>query len=163
MHLRKPSGAAQRLFGITLFLFTAIAGAQTASAAATVDVYVGDFHFFDSPDGVHFDPAISVGDTIHWIFYSGFHSSTSVAGISESWNSGDQSGSIGNSPTFDHTFTHAGSFQYYCDIHGFDAGNGVAGGMSAIISVRAVPEPVSATIAVGAMLGLMRTARRGRC
>ena len=48
------------------------------------------------------------------------------AGGAVSWNSGTMN--AGN--TFDHTFTHSGTFEYYCGFHGVDNGNGTAGGMS---------------------------------
>ena len=37
--------------------------------------------------------------------------------------------------TFDQTFDQAGTFNYYCRIHGFDNHNGTAGGMSGTITV----------------------------
>jgi len=71
-----------------------------------------------------FTPAtqsIFVGDTIHWVWDGGFHSTTSGTcsalftctgdGI---WDSGI-TGTIGN--TFDFTFSTAGTFPYYCRQH----------------------------------------------
>src|SRR5262249_23753817 len=87
---------------------------------------------------------IHVGDTIHWVLDQGMHSTTSVAHIAESWDSGVSS-TVGF--TFDHTFTHVGSFAYYCSIHGHDNGNGTAGGMSGTITVTAAA-PVLESIAV---------------
>src|SRR5262245_10578660 len=102
---------------------------------ATVTVHIFDFDFSANPKGQPIvDPTINVGDTIHWVWDEGFHSTTSVAGIAEQWDSG-ATGTGGH--TFDHPFTHAGTFAYYCSIHGFDNGDGTAGGMSGTITVNA--------------------------
>jgi uncharacterized protein YjdB len=53
-----------------------------------------------------------------------------------------------NAPwTFDHTFTHAGNYVYYCKIHGTDNGNGTASGMFGTITVNA-PTATLTSIAV---------------
>src|SRR5262249_32954296 len=44
---------------------------------------------------------------------------------------------FGPGPTFDHKFTHAGVITYYCNIHGFDVGDGTAEGMVGQITVIA--------------------------
>jgi plastocyanin len=99
---------------------------------STVDVHLTNFAFTPAATTIH------VGDTIHWINDQGDHSTTSVAGIAESWDSG-----LMNAPwTFDHTFTHAGTFAYYCKLHGSDNGNGTASGMSGTITVM----PAAATL-----------------
>src|SRR3954467_12028962 len=99
---------------------------------ATVTVHIFNFDFSANPQGQPIvDPTIHVGDTIHWVDDQGFHSTTSVAGSAESWDSGAQNTGF----TFDHTFTHAGTFTYFCSIHGQDNGNGTAGGMSGTITV----------------------------
>src|SRR2546423_213549 len=94
---------------------------------STATVHVGS-NFF-SPSSVTVHP----GDTVHWVFDEGVHSTTSVAGISESWDS-----DVRTTPgtTFDHTFTNIGSFAYYCTVHGFDQGNGTAGGMAGRVIVK---------------------------
>jgi plastocyanin len=74
---------------------------------------------------------IKVGDTVHWVWESDDHSTTSVAGSIESWDSGV----VNTGATFDHTFTHPGMYVYYCKIHGQDNGNGTASGMSGSIMV----------------------------
>jgi plastocyanin len=100
-------------------------------------VHVFDFDFSTNPAGMPvMDATIHAGDTVHWTWDSGFHSVTSVAGSLESFDSGDQ---FAPSATFDHTFTHVGRITYYCNIHGFDNGNGTAGGMSGVITVLAPP------------------------
>jgi plastocyanin len=92
----------------------------------TVTVNIVNFAF--NPDPV----TIITGDTIHWVWQTSNHSTTSVVGDPESWDSGVHSSGF----TFDHTFTHAGKYAYYCSIHGFDNGDGTAGGMSGTITVN---------------------------
>jgi plastocyanin len=99
---------------------------------ATVNVDVINFAFNPNPVTIH------VGDTIHWVWVSDDHSTTSVGGSIESWDSGV----LNNGATFDHTFTHAGTYVYYCKIHGQDNGNGTASGMSGMIMVM----PASVTL-----------------
>jgi plastocyanin len=71
-------------------------------------VNVQDFNFNPNPVTIH------VGDTIHWVWVNGMHSTTSVAGSIETWDSGVRMAPF----TLDHTFTHAGTFNYFCTIHG---------------------------------------------
>ena len=123
---------------------------------SNTNVYVFDVDFStDSSGATIVDPVINVGDSITWIWVSGVHSVTSVNGSAESFNSGDRFGG----PNFTHTFTQTGTFEYYCDIHGFDAGDGTAGGMAGIITVLAVPEPLSLASA-GSLLLLTLPRRR---
>jgi spore coat protein A len=107
--------------------------AITATVSAqTVDVYVYSFDFSVNPPGQPVvDPVIGVGQTVRWVWLEGNHTTTSVAGIPEQWDA-----SLGqSSPTFSHTFTHVGTFWYYCRPHGFDNGDQTAGGMSGTITV----------------------------
>jgi plastocyanin len=105
--------------------------AAAAAAASSVSVQV---HFSDyNPD-----PTINVGDTVVWSFndFGLGHTVISVAGSAEVFDSGSRT-----SGTFQHTFTHAGTFNYYCIFHGFDNGDGTADGMAGTITVVAAPEP----------------------
>ncbi len=127
--------------GKALSVPSALAGMSGGGESVTT-VHVYGFDFSTNPSsGPVVDPVISVGDTIHWVFDASFHTVTSVSGSAESFNSGTI---FTAGATFDHTFTQAGTFQYYCAIHGFDNGNGTAGGMAGLVTVRAVPEPASA-------------------
>jgi plastocyanin len=66
---------------------------------------------------------VAVGDTVKWGLGGGTHTTHAVAGQGESWDSGDLTGS-----GFTHTFTHAGTFKYYCAHHGsVDGGSGMVG------------------------------------
>ncbi|MBX3355274.1 MAG: DNRLRE domain-containing protein [Phycisphaeraceae bacterium] len=123
MNLRVPS-------------FVAAAVLVGSAAAATVDVYVYNLEFsINPPGGPVVDPVIAVGDTVRWVHLQGNHTTTSVVGSVEVWNAPISS----SSPTFSHTFTHAGVFHYYCIPHGFDNGDGTAGGMAGIVTVLDAP------------------------
>jgi plastocyanin len=139
-----------------------LALAPLSITAATVTVHIVNFDFVDTVGGSHFDPTVFVGDTVHWVWDSNFHSTTSVTGQVESWDSGINDSGF----TFDHTFTNAGDFAYYCIPHGQDNGNGTASGMSGIVHVvpaGVIPEPASWSLmaAGAAALGLVRWRRRG--
>src|SRR5262249_11387809 len=86
---------------------------------------------------------IHQGDTVEWVWQTGFHNVLSVGGIAEQWNSGTPTGTVGT--TFDHTFTHVGTFAYYCSVHGSDRGNGTASGMAGTVTVEATPTPTPTT------------------
>ncbi len=112
--------------------------AATFAATNTLQVFNDDF---GSAPSTHIDPTINVGDTVRWVWASGGipHSTTAAAGQAESWDSG-----VHTQPfSFDHTFTQAGTFNYYCSVHGFDAGGGNVAGMSGHVVVQA---PTSAVI-----------------
>jgi plastocyanin len=141
-----------RIFWIALWILAALV--QSAEAQMTVDLYVYS-DGFGTAAHTPLNPTIDLGDTVHWIWDASDHSTTSAAGQAESWNSGILSAGS----TFDHTFTHLGTFNYYCMVHGFDAGNGTVGGMSGFITV--VPEPQAWGAATGLLLlGLIAIRRR---
>jgi plastocyanin len=73
---------------------------------ATQQVQVGPGMVF-APDPV----SISVGDTVEWIWAEDNHSTTSVDGL---WDSGV----LNTNARYPHTFPNAGSFSYYCTVHG---------------------------------------------
>jgi plastocyanin len=107
--------------------------ALAASAAArTVDVRVYNTDFSAAPKGqAVLDPIIDLGDTVRWNWEAGGHSTRSAAGQTETWNSGVN----GFGSAFEHTFSNVGAFWYFCQPHGFDRGDGTAGGMAGTITV----------------------------
>src|SRR5262245_50964740 len=101
-------GRRRRRFGMGFHGALELLEARALLAAVTVHVV----NFAFNPT----NPTIHVNDTIHWVFDTSNHSTTSVKGIAESWDSGI----LNAGATFDHTFTHAGTFAYYCTVHGSD-------------------------------------------
>jgi plastocyanin len=104
--------------------------ARELMAMAGVDVI--NTNFAPNPVTIH------MGDTVEWVWDSNGLSTTSVAGSQESWNSGIQNTGF----TFEHTFTHVGTFSYYDVSHGVDNGNGTAGGMAGEVIVLP-PSPLT--------------------
>ena len=102
--------------------------AHQVAAAATKTVQVG-------PSGtLAFSPpavTVDVGDTVEWLWVSGFHSTTRQQGA-ETWDSG----AVATPHTFSHTFTHPGTYPYICTVH-------VAYGMTGTVTVR--PAAVTTT------------------
>lgn len=80
-----------------------------ATKAAVHIIQVSNFQF--SPSTVN----AAVGDTIHWVWVSGFHTttSTSVPAGAATWNANLQ----GAGQTFDYVPTVAGTYNYWCAIH----------------------------------------------
>ncbi len=134
-------------------LVTATAAALATCVAAhadpvTVTVYVFNYDFSQvhptppfPPNAPPDDPTIRVGDTIRWQRVSGTHNVRSCAGTPEQFNSPYLTSSA---PTFSHTYTHVGHFEYYCTPHGFDIGGNFAGGMSGFVDV--LPAPCAADL-----------------
>jgi plastocyanin len=57
---------------------------------------------------------IAVGDTVRWTNFDSFaHTATSLAGATETFDSGN----LPNGATFSFTFTAAGDNPYFCKIH----------------------------------------------
>lgn len=142
-----------------LFGGVAIVGLAFTSAvrADVVDVYVYDFDYSTSPElEPVVDAIINVGDTVRWTWVKGNHSVTSATGQLEFFDSGVI---FTLQAAYEHTFTNQGTFWYYCQVNGFDNGDGTASGMSGTITVRSVPAPAGAAVAIGAM-GLVARRRR---
>ena len=142
-------------FSVLAVLAVALSPGASPAGIVNVDVFgagSGDFGIFNpaTMTGMHFDPTINVGDTIHWVFQQGVHDTTSLVGQTETWASPSPM-PVGSS--FDHVFTHVGNFTYICTIHGFDNGNGTASGMQGIIHVVPEPSLILGISAVGMALG----------
>src|SRR5215218_96376 len=89
---------------------TAIAALGVAAPSLAADVGV------DVTPDFTFEPKeqkIAVGDTVTWNFVDGGHSTTSLAGQPDSWNSHTEK----QGATFEHTFTRPGRYQYLCIPH----------------------------------------------
>jgi len=147
--MHPPPARRSPLLDLALVVVVAIAAASPASAQQTVTVNVVDFDFVHPTTFEHFDPTITVGDTVRWVFVEGIHTTTSNAGQTESWNSDLQFPPA----TFDHTFTHAGTFSYTCQVHG-------ALGMQGVVNVQPVPEPSLVLLVATVVGGLILYVRR---
>jgi plastocyanin len=97
--------------GLILAPITALAalGVASPSLAADVPVTIEPQTFAFAPK----TESVGVGDTVTWTFNDGNHTTTSLPGQPDKWNSGleDQGG------TFQKTFTTPGRYQYICIPH----------------------------------------------
>jgi plastocyanin len=86
----------------------------------TMTVMVGSGGFTFDPPNV----TIQVGDTVHWVWATGGHNVVSGSGGSADGSfcspadaSCGAAPLLGSGATYDHTFTQAGSFPYFCAAH----------------------------------------------
>jgi plastocyanin len=96
-------------------------------AAATIDVEVSNFKY--TPNQVN----IQVGDTVRWTNSGGFHN---VRADNDAFGN---EASMANW-TFSHTFTSAGDFPYYCEVHSQPGGD-INVGMNGLVRVAGGPPP----------------------
>jgi len=113
------------LLAIASLVVTLVVSAGSASAATT-NVAVGDIYFCnESLQGGVCTTTITAGDTVVWDF-SGAELAHTVTecGASCSDPTGSPSFDSGvvqsGEGTFQYTFTTAGTYNYYCQIHAFD-------------------------------------------
>ena len=114
--------------GTLLCAGLACGGVRPASASETATVQVRNFVF---------DPAvvtITVGDTVTWVRVEGLHN---VLADDGSFTSGPPNSTW---ISYSHTFTQAGSFPYYCQVHGGPGGVGMAGTV-VVAGTATLPEP----------------------
>jgi plastocyanin len=99
-----------RITRLTLAPITALAalGVAAPSLAADFGIAVRDYEFGPKTQQV------AVGDKVIWNFTEGEHSTTSLPGQPESWDSDVRAG--GAAP-FEKTFTKPGRYQYVCTPH----------------------------------------------
>jgi plastocyanin len=90
---------------VSLILATFAMCARPTDAATTWTVKM---HACEVPSFEPVMPTINVGDTVTWVDVEGYHTTTSVSGQAESWDSGPMV--IGQS--FSHTFTVPGTYRY---------------------------------------------------
>jgi plastocyanin len=94
-------------------------------SAASTTVEVGDIYFCDSSyQGDVCTTTVSVGDTVVWDF-SGAQISHTVTACGDDCNRPTaapvfDSGVMSSGGTYQFTFTSAGTFNYYCQIHAFE-------------------------------------------
>lgn len=87
-------------------------------AMATVIVGMnGSFSFTDQQSGGN-TTTIHAGNSVHWVWQSGFHSVTSGSCSGACTPDGMFDSGQGSGMTFDHTFPAAGNFPYFCTVHG---------------------------------------------
>jgi plastocyanin len=88
-----------------------------AGGTRTVNVGQGGNAFVDQVSG-NSTTSITVGTTVHWVFVASAHSTTSgpcpPCSGDGTWDSGVHT----SGATFDHTFSTAGTFPYFCTVHG---------------------------------------------
>ena len=104
------------VMGIGLFMF----GALAPAFATTSEVTISDNHF--TPASV----TVTKGDTVHWSYPTGTsdHSVTARPQQAEKFDSSTNCPPACITPggEFSWKFTHAGTFTYYCKIHGSPSG-----------------------------------------
>lgn len=83
-----------------------------AGGVQNVAIGSGGDRFVDSVSGTS-TTTIARGTTVHWT-WNGFHSTTSQDSSPEQWDAGEHSAGH----TFDRQFNNAGTFPYYCTVHG---------------------------------------------
>jgi plastocyanin len=89
---------------------TALAALALASPSLAADVGIGVEPTFEFAPKTQ---SIAVGDTVTWNFNDGGHSSTSLPGQPDKWDSDvKEKGAV-----FQHTFTKPGKYQYICVPH----------------------------------------------
>jgi plastocyanin len=138
---------------ITLF---AIAVISSVSCGQITRVYVNvfDFDFSINPPGEQIvDPVIQPGTEVVWAALDDFHNTISCAGNAEQW----ASEILFRNQSYAHIFTIPGTYWYYCSPHGFDNGDGTAGGMAGKITV--LPAPSVASIVTTAAIFACRRRR----
>ena len=110
---------------IGLILGAAILAASMTAWGATANVTITSDQFTDNASG-NSTTTIHAGDAVEWQWHSGTHSTTSGACTSGGGPydtggctaSGDWDSGIRSSGTFTFTFPNAGSFSYFCQVHG---------------------------------------------
>ncbi len=101
---------------VLICLFGASPGASATNR--TVHVGQGGLKFVDEVSGTS-TSNINTGDTIDWVWSAGFHSTTSGTCTTSCtpdglWDSGGHSTPF----TYSRDFSSAGTFHYYCSVHG---------------------------------------------
>jgi plastocyanin len=89
-----------------------------AARTAIVSVGQGGMNFVDQNSGSS-TTTIQVGDTVRWNWAGGFHSTTSgTCSGSNCHPDGQWDSGAGSGMTFNFRFTQAGTYDYFCTVHG---------------------------------------------
>lgn len=104
-----------RVLGAALVATAAFVSSASPATRSTSTVSIANFSYTPTP------VTVNVNDTVHWVWAQGFHSTTSgtctggTCTAGPGWDSMPQSAPTA---TFDHQFTSAGTFHYFCTVHG---------------------------------------------
>lgn len=127
----------RRLAGAAGVMALVVASAAPALAAETVDVTMKNFAFAPTPVNVN------VGDTVRWTNDDGVaHNVSGLATPSGNFVTG----------SFQLTFNSAGTFNYFCSLHG---------SMVGVVNVTEAPEPVIPEVPLAALLPVAGLAALG--
>jgi len=147
---------------LILVPLTAIAALCVASPSLAAESTIGVANYDFSPG----NETIAVGDTVTWSFNEGQHSTTSLPGQPDSWDSDTKN----TGATFQKTFTKPGRYQYLCTPHesfmrgvlvvGQDTVKKTAGKVSAAVSGTKVTIGFKLNEAASATLKLKGAANR---
>jgi plastocyanin len=108
-------------------VLVALLGVPAAVSATTFTVNCNAASF--SPGTIN----INTGDTIRWVFVSGFsHTVTNGTGGSDPGAGSLFDQTLSSGQSFEFTFTNAGSFDYFCRFHEF-------AGMKGTVVVASTP------------------------
>lgn len=108
-----PAATATPMSGVPTPTMTPVPTGQTA----TVQVGPGgSMSFVDQQSGSS-TTTIHPGDTVRWVWVSGFHSTTSGTCAGTCTPDGRWDSGVGSGMTFSHTFPQAGTFPYFCTAH----------------------------------------------
>jgi plastocyanin len=88
------------------------------SIAKIVDVGPGGGNTFTDRESGNTTTTIRPGDSVQWVWVSGVHSTTSGSCTGACQPDGTWDSGAGSGMTFTHTFMQAGTFPYFCTVHG---------------------------------------------
>ncbi len=142
MHARRTVVAVAAIAMLALLPITrgaaspASHGSRLRATTHTVNVGQGGAQFVDADTGTH-TTTVTVGDTVKWHWVGSNHSTTRTI-EPETWGSG-----VKSAPTtdFPRTFNVAGTFLYWCTVHGSSSG-----GMQGTV---VVVDPNTPTVSIG--------------
>jgi len=130
-----------RKTNVTLGLWLVLAGV-TAQAATTHVIQVGNTFFNPS------SPSIERGDTVKWVWVSGFHTTTSgIRGAPDAGALWDRPIDSPTHTSYSRVFSTEGSFPYFCAFH-----LGMSGTITVTATTGVFDEPPSVALPAAAAL-----------